>query len=144
MAEKRDGTFVRRGIADAGRFAYEGLERIFHEKARLGIMTSLLTHPEGLVFNDLKKLCALTDGNLSRHMQALNEANFVAALVSNVERFSTLWTLRRGQDRLRTAAIASNELHPLPLSSRTSRTSSSTLLLVKNDGERGGWSNCVV
>ena len=57
-----------------GRFAYEGLERVFHEKARLGIMTSLVSHPKGLVFSDLKELCALTDGNLSRHLQVLHEA----------------------------------------------------------------------
>ena len=60
-----------------GRFAYEGLERIFHEKARLGIMTSLVTHSRGLVFGDLKDLCQLTDGNLSRHLQILHEADFV-------------------------------------------------------------------
>jgi DNA-binding MarR family transcriptional regulator len=60
-----------------GRFAYEGLERIFHEKARLGIMTSLVTNPRGVVFAELKELCHLTDGNLSRHLQILNEAGFV-------------------------------------------------------------------
>jgi DNA-binding MarR family transcriptional regulator len=60
-----------------GRFAYEGLERIFHEKARLGIMTSLVAHPRGVVFAELKELCHLTDGNLSRHLQILNEAGFV-------------------------------------------------------------------
>ncbi len=64
-------------VEPTGRFAYEGLERIFHEKARLGIMTSLVSHPKGLLFNDLKELCTLTDGNLSRHLQALNEAGFV-------------------------------------------------------------------
>lgn len=62
---------------NSGRFAYEGLERIFHEKARLGIMTSLVTNPKGLLFNDLKELCSLTDGNLSRHLQVLHEAGFV-------------------------------------------------------------------
>jgi DNA-binding MarR family transcriptional regulator len=61
----------------SGRFAYEGLERVFHEKARLSIMTSLVAHPRGLVFADLKELCALTDGNLSRHLQVLSEAGFV-------------------------------------------------------------------
>src|SRR4051812_47006238 len=61
----------------SGRFAYDGLERVFHEKARLGIMTSLVTHPKGLVFSDLKELCALTDGNLSRHLQVLHEAGLV-------------------------------------------------------------------
>ena len=30
-----------------GRFAYDGLERIIHEKARLGILTSLVAHPKG-------------------------------------------------------------------------------------------------
>ena len=60
-----------------GRFAYDGLERVFHEKARLGIMTSLVTNPRGLIFSDLKELCHLTDGNLSRHLQVLHEAGFV-------------------------------------------------------------------
>ena len=60
-----------------GRFAYEGLERVFHEKARLGIMTSLVSQPRGVVFADLKELCHLTDGNLSRHLQVLHEAGFV-------------------------------------------------------------------
>ena len=60
-----------------GRFAYDGLERVFHEKARLGIMTSLVSHPRGVVFSDLKEMCHLTDGNLSRHLQVLNEAGFV-------------------------------------------------------------------
>ncbi len=61
----------------SGRFAYEGLDRIIHEKARLGIVSSLATHPHGLVFNDLKELCALTDGNLSRHLQILGDAGLV-------------------------------------------------------------------
>ena len=61
----------------AGRFAYEGLDRLIHEKARLGIVTSLATNPHGLLFNDLKELCALTDGNLSRHLQTLIEAGLV-------------------------------------------------------------------
>ncbi len=60
-----------------GRFAYEGLDRVIHEKARLGIITSLATHPKGLLFNDLKDLCDLTDGNLSRHLQTLAEAGLV-------------------------------------------------------------------
>ena len=61
----------------SGRFAYDGLERVFHEKARLSIITSLATHSTGLIFNDLKELCALTDGNLSRHLQVLNEAGLI-------------------------------------------------------------------
>ena len=60
-----------------GRFAYEGLERVIHEKARLGIMASLVTHPEGVLFGDLKELCSLTDGNLNRHLKVLTEAGLV-------------------------------------------------------------------
>ena len=60
-----------------GRYAYEGLDRVIHEKARLSIITSLATHPGGLIFNDLKDLCALTDGNLSRHLQILSEAGVI-------------------------------------------------------------------
>lgn len=58
-------------------FAYEGLDRVFHEKARLGIVTSLAGNAEGLGFSDLKSLCGLTDGNLSRHLQVLEEARYV-------------------------------------------------------------------
>ena len=66
-----------KGDESLGRFAYDGLERVFHEKARLGIMTSLVTNSRGLLFADLKEMCALTDGNLSRHIQVLHEAGFV-------------------------------------------------------------------
>ena len=50
---------------------------MIHEKARLGVLTSLIAHPKGLVFADLKRLCGLTDGNLSRHLQVLQEAGLV-------------------------------------------------------------------
>ena len=62
----------------SGRFAYEGLDRVIHEKARLGVLTSLVAHPRGLVFGDLKQLCGLTDGNLSRHLQVLEDAGLIA------------------------------------------------------------------
>lgn len=61
----------------AGRFSYEGLDRVMHERARLGILASLAAHAGGLLFNDLKQLCALTDGNLSRHLAVLSEAGLV-------------------------------------------------------------------
>lgn len=61
----------------AGRFAYEGLDRVLHEKARLGILTALVTHSEGVSFSELTRLCDLTDGNLSRHLDVLAEANLV-------------------------------------------------------------------
>lgn len=63
--------------ATSAPFAYDGLDRVIHEKARLGLLTSLMTHPKGLAFADLKQLCGLTDGNLSRHLQVLQEAGLV-------------------------------------------------------------------
>ena len=63
---------------DDGRFSYEGLDRIIHERARLSVLTSLVAHPKGLPFPDLKRLCGLTDGNLSRHLAVLSEAEFVS------------------------------------------------------------------
>jgi DNA-binding transcriptional ArsR family regulator len=62
---------------DAGRYAYDGLDRALHEKARLSIMTSLVTRPDGVVFGDLKTLCNLTDGNLSRHLDVLAKEGLV-------------------------------------------------------------------
>jgi DNA-binding MarR family transcriptional regulator len=58
-------------------FAYEGLDRVIHERARLSVLTSLMTHPDGLSFVELKQLCALTDGNLARHLQVLEEDKMV-------------------------------------------------------------------
>ena len=59
------------------RFAYEGLDRVIHERARLSVLTSLITNPKGLAFGDLKQLCALTDGNLNRHLRVLEEGKMV-------------------------------------------------------------------
>jgi DNA-binding MarR family transcriptional regulator len=64
-------------ILAPSRFAYDGLNRVIHERARLSVLTSLITHPIGLKFGELKQLCALTDGNLSRHLQVLEEAKLV-------------------------------------------------------------------
>jgi DNA-binding MarR family transcriptional regulator len=60
-----------------GRFAYEGLDRVIHERARLSVLTSLISNPRGVTFADLKQLCSLTDGNLSRHLQVLEKAKMV-------------------------------------------------------------------
>jgi predicted ArsR family transcriptional regulator len=60
-----------------GRFAYNKLERAIHERARLGIMTSLVSRREGVPFGDLKELCGLTDGNLNRHLEVLHAEGLV-------------------------------------------------------------------
>ncbi len=67
----------REETAPPGRYAYEALDRVLHEKARLGILVSLSTHADGLRFGDLKALCALTDGNLNRHLEVLVQAELV-------------------------------------------------------------------
>jgi DNA-binding MarR family transcriptional regulator len=58
-------------------FAYDALDSVIHERARLSVLTCLVTHPKGLGFADLKTMCALTDGNLSRHLQVLRGAKLI-------------------------------------------------------------------
>src|SRR3954466_14098549 len=69
---------MARNSSGQGRFAYEGLDRVIHEKARLSVLTSLAAHPKGLAFGDLQQRCGLTDRNLSRHLQVLEEAGLIA------------------------------------------------------------------
>jgi DNA-binding MarR family transcriptional regulator len=63
--------------SNRSRFAYGGLDRLIHERARLSVLTSLITHPKGLAFGELKEFCALTDGNLNRHLLVLEDAKLV-------------------------------------------------------------------
>jgi len=76
-----------------GRFAYEGLDRVIHERARLSVLTSLVTNPKGLAFGDLKQLCALTDGNLNRHLRVLEEGKMVE-IVKKIDRNRPLTVCR--------------------------------------------------
>jgi hypothetical protein len=66
------------GKSKVPRFAYDGLNRVIHERARLSMLTSLMTHSKGLAFGELKTLCGLTDGNLNRHLLVLEEARLVS------------------------------------------------------------------
>jgi len=79
--------------ADDSPFAFEGIDRLFHERARLGIVTSLAGNADGLAFAELKRLCGLTDGNLSRHLAALEEADYVA-ITKNHGKGRTVTTCR--------------------------------------------------
>lgn len=56
---------------------YSRLERIFHEPARLIIMSQLLGTVDGATFTELKSACGLTDGNLSRHLATLEQAKAI-------------------------------------------------------------------
>ena len=73
---KQTNSRLKRG----SRFAYDGLDRVIHERARLSVLTSLITHAKGLAFGELKQLCALTDGNLNRHLLVLEEAKLEATI----------------------------------------------------------------
>jgi DNA-binding HxlR family transcriptional regulator len=53
------------------------LERLFHEPNRMAILSTLCAATGPLTFNDLKATSGLTDGNLSRHLKALQEAGIV-------------------------------------------------------------------
>lgn len=52
------------------------LERLIHERLRLGIISALAAN-ESLTFNDLKNLLHTTDGNLSVHARKLEEAGYI-------------------------------------------------------------------
>ena len=51
-------------------------DRIIHERLRLGIISALAVN-DRLTFNDLKRLLATTDGNLSVHARKLEDAQYI-------------------------------------------------------------------
>src|SRR5215213_3620745 len=53
-----------------------GLNKIFDNRIRLGVMSILMVNDE-VSFNDLKQMLEVTDGNLATHMQTLEESKFV-------------------------------------------------------------------
>jgi len=55
----------------------ELFEKVFHEPSRLSIMSVLCAADKGMTFNEIKEACSLTDGNLSRHLKALEEADVI-------------------------------------------------------------------
>ena len=61
------------GASDEGAL---GLDRLIHERMRLGIVSALAAN-DSLTFNDLKLLLGTTDGNLSVHARKLEDAGYV-------------------------------------------------------------------
>jgi DNA-binding HxlR family transcriptional regulator len=57
--------------------AAPNLDRLIHERLRLGIISALAAN-ESLTFNDLKHLMNTTDGNLSVHARKLEEAGYIS------------------------------------------------------------------
>ena len=55
------------------------LDRLIHERIRLGIVSALATN-ESLSFNDLKRVLKTSDGNLSVHARKLEEAQYVSCV----------------------------------------------------------------
>lgn len=80
-----------KGRTSEGRYAYPNLDLVIHERARLSMMTSLIAHPKGLRFLELKRLCNLTDGNLSRHLQLLASENLIAITKSYEDSRPQTW-----------------------------------------------------
>ena len=75
-------------------FAYGSLDRVFHARARLAICSALIANPNGMTFSQLLDACALTDGNLNRHLHALSEDGIVqSARVSGKGRPQTVVTI---------------------------------------------------
>lgn len=60
-----------RGLAES-----RDLDRLIHERVRLGIVSALAVN-ETLSFNDLKALLDVTDGNLSAHARKLEDAGYL-------------------------------------------------------------------
>ena len=84
MARQSAVAEVRRGRGQAGKpgprwpgKALPQLDRLIHERMRLGIVSALAAN-ESLTFNDLKRLLGATDGNVSVHTRKLEEAQYIA------------------------------------------------------------------
>jgi len=74
-SEKVEGKTARK--ADAKTRTALDLDRVIHERLRLGIVSALAVNAQ-LTFNDLKRLLQTTDGNLSVHARKLEEAQYIA------------------------------------------------------------------
>jgi DNA-binding HxlR family transcriptional regulator len=60
-------------------FELPELDRLIHERIRLGIVSALATN-DSLSFNDLKRVLKTTDGNLSVHARKLEEAQYISCV----------------------------------------------------------------
>jgi DNA-binding HxlR family transcriptional regulator len=64
-------------VPDSSKSAASNLDRLIHERLRLGIISALAAN-ESLTFSDLKSLMNTTDGNLSVHARKLEDAGYIA------------------------------------------------------------------
>ena len=75
-ALRADEAAVLRSVAGAAEDGAPELDRLIHERVRLGIVSALAV-TTSLSFNELKGMLGLTDGNLSVHARKLEEAGYV-------------------------------------------------------------------
>jgi DNA-binding HxlR family transcriptional regulator len=73
-------------------FDFEKIDKIIHEKARLGIMTLLATRPSWS-FQDLKAELEMSDGNLVTHLRTLHDNGYVAVTKEILDRPQTSYSL---------------------------------------------------
>src|ERR671924_2165165 len=90
MSREVDLTASKARSAKAGKATFEqgsvenalpNLDRIIHERMRLGIVSALAVN-DSLTFNELKRLLETTDGNLSVHARKLEEADYIVCTKS--------------------------------------------------------------
>ncbi len=75
--ETREGQdFSLRAVVGGAEGGAAELDRLIHERVRLGIVSALAVN-RSLSFNELKGMLGLTDGNLSVHARKLEEAGYV-------------------------------------------------------------------
>ena len=80
-AKSRAAAEPLRAVRGNAKTVAPDLDRLIHERIRLGIV-SALTVNDSLTFNELKALLRTTDGNLSVHARKLEEANYIACTKS--------------------------------------------------------------
>ena len=79
--KKRVASSVLTDTTPKARSAATNLDRLIHERMRLGIVSALAAN-ESLTFNDLKSLMNTTDGNLSVHARKLEDGGYIACIKS--------------------------------------------------------------
>ncbi len=70
-------TTAPQAVPDSSKSAASNLDRLIHERLRLGIISALAAN-ESLTFSNLKNLMNTTDGNLSVHARKLEDAGYIA------------------------------------------------------------------
>jgi DNA-binding HxlR family transcriptional regulator len=74
---KQDSAVETRSVNTRQKSAAPNLDRLIHERLRLGIISALAAN-ESLTFSELKNLMSTTDGNLSVHARKLEEAGYIS------------------------------------------------------------------